>query len=72
MPRQVNEIEEQLADLNEVLEVAWQYGTPDKASKFGLESMLRLRQELLEELRVARTQAEEVAAEVVSAELVQK
>ncbi len=52
--RPVQEIQEQLADLDEVIHVAENYGTPDLASKLGMRSLLGERGDLLDELRAAR------------------
>lgn len=52
--RAVQNIQEQLDDLNEVIRFAENYGTPDVASKLGMRSLLGHRQELLDELQVAK------------------
>jgi len=46
-------IQEQLKDLDEVIQVAEKYGTPDFASELGMRSLLTHRQELLDELQTA-------------------
>jgi hypothetical protein len=63
--RNVPEIREQLADLDETLELAKQYGAPDFASSISLRSMGMEREILLDELRATELRESEYDAELV-------
>jgi hypothetical protein len=52
-PRSAEEVRRQLADLAKVRDAARAYGTPDFASRAGLEAILGHERSLLEELRAA-------------------
>jgi len=63
-PRSAAEVRRQLADLAKVRDVARAYGTPDFASRAGLEAILGHERALLEELRVAEMLESGGAAEI--------
>ena len=63
-PRAAAEVRRQLADLARLRETARAYGTPDFASRVGLDSILGHEQSLLEELRAAELLESESAAEI--------
>jgi hypothetical protein len=52
-PRSAAEVRRQLADLTKVRDAARAYGTPDFASRAGLEAILGHERSLLEELHAA-------------------
>ena len=63
-PRSAAEIRLQLADLAKVRDAARAYGTPDFASRAGLEAILGHERSLLEELRAAEKLESSGAAEI--------
>jgi hypothetical protein len=63
-PRSAAEIRRQVADLAKVRDAARAYGTPDFASRAGLEAILEHERSLLEELRAAEMLESGGAAEV--------
>ena len=64
-PRSTREIKRELADLATVKAKAEAHGTPDFASRIGLQSILGHEQELVEELRAAEMLESGSAAELV-------
>lgn len=63
-PRSAAEVRRQLADLAKVRDAALAYGTPDFASRAGLEAILGHERSLLGELRAAELLESGGAAEV--------
>jgi len=60
----IKEITEQYEKLKNVLAIAREYGTPDRASQFGMQALLNEESNLLGQLKVAQMAEAKVAVEV--------